>query len=170
MARTITKGIASATIYALDPTKKFDVDENGMPKANVVFATDGNPTSNKARLLAEKFCKSRNVMVLDVVVDETKLNVAPDVFYSNSAICLNGNTYGREYVTQTFKTTWIWGFAMGENGMESIEDCYMGVTTESKLLNYVRKNAGTQNCIITRTEIREQRRYMTRDKFMELAR
>ena len=169
MARTVSKSIASATIYALNPAKPFEVDANGMPKANVEFAADGNPSPNKARILAEKYCKTKNVMVLRVEVDETKLSVNPEVFITNSEICKDGATYGREYITQTFKITTLQGFYMDEKGMHQFTDIYNGETTDNKLLNYARDLFG-QTTVITAKKVVDERRFMTRERYMELAR
>ena len=169
MARKVSKSIASAIIRVLDPSKDFETDEKGMPIANVEFATDGNPSANKARILAEKYCKSKNVMVLAIEVDETKLTVSPDVFIANSEICKEGETYGREFITQTFKVTNIAGFYIDpENGMQEFDTTYDGETTENKLLNYVRDLFG-QMAVITMSEVNDERRYMTREKYLSLA-
>ena len=168
MARTISKSIASATIYILDPSKEFKTDENGMPVANVTMYLDGNPSENKARIAAQKFCGSKNVMVLNIDVDETKLSVSPDVFIAHSKVCADGATYGREYITQTFKVTYIDGFYMDERGMHTFATAYNGETTQSKLLNYVRGTFG-QNAVITLTTVIDERRYMARDDYMKLA-
>ena len=169
MARTVSKSIASATVYILDPMKHFETDENGMPVANVEMHLDGNPTQNKARLAAQKFCASKNVMVMRIDVDETKLNVSPDVFIAHSKICGDGATYGREYVTQTFKVTYIDGFYMNDNGMQKFSAFYSGETTANKLLNYARETYG-QTAIITSKSVKDERRYMLREDYLKLAR
>lgn len=170
MARTISKSISAATIYALDASQPFDTDDNGMPIANMVFTMDGNPTQNRARLEACKQAGHKNVMILQIVIDETKLKVSPDVFVSNSKICKPDTVYGREYVTQTFKVTFYRGFAMTENGMESFEDAFVGETTPAKLLKLARDRYQSQSVVVTESNVSEQRRYMTRDKYLELAR
>lgn len=170
MTRTVTKAISSATVYALDPSKPFDTDDNGMPLPNLVFAIDGNPTSNRARIAAQKAAGHKNVMVLRVDVDESKVKVAPATFYANSSICVSGESYSREYVTQTFKVTRIHGFYIdAETGaFEPFTHNYFGVTTDSKLLKAVRDVYGL-NAVISETVIEEQRRFMTRETYMELA-
>lgn len=172
MARTISKSISSATINVLDPSKSFKTDVNGMPIANVSFVLDGNPTMNKARIAAQKFCGSKNVMVLSIDVDETKLTVSPDVFIANSSVCDPNEVYGREYVTQTFKITTYHGFYIDpENcSMVQFENCYFGETTANKLLKHAQDAAGTLNCVVTDSSVSDERRYMSREKYMQLAR
>lgn len=168
MARTISKSIASATVYILDPMKEFKLDENGVPIANVIMHLDGNPSANKARIAAEKFCKSKNIMVTKIEVDETKLTVSPDVFIAHSKICKENETYGREYITQTFKVTYIDGLFMDENVMKVFNVEYNGETTQNKLLNYVRETFN-QTAIITNTKVLDERRYMLREDYLKLA-
>ena len=170
MARTVTKSMASATVYALDATKAFETDENGMPKPNLVFNIDGNPTANRARIAAQKTAGHKNVMVVSIDVDESKVRVAPATFYANSNICKDGETYGREFVTQTFKLTKVSGFYIDDEtgNMTPYTNTYFGVTTDSKLLKAMRDSYG-MTAIITAKPIIEERRYMARDKYMELA-
>lgn len=170
MARTVSKSLASATIYVLNPAEEFNVDENGMPIANVVFSVEGNPSQNKARILAEKYCESRNIMVLNIDVDESKLSVAPDVFIANSDICEEGKSYGREYVTQTFKITHIDGFYMDtDKGIQRFDVYLEDKTTDSKMLKFVREQYGNTACI-TSSVVIDERRFMTRERYLELAR
>ncbi len=170
MARTVTKSLASATVYALDATQPFTTGANGMPEPNLVFNIDGNPTSNRARIAAQKAAGHKNVMVLRVDVDESKVKVSPATFYANSNLCVSGESYGREYVTQTFKVTRAKGFYIdAESGaFEQFTHNYFGVTTDSKLLKAVRDVYG-MNAVISDTVIEEQRRYMSREDYMELA-
>lgn len=169
MARTVSKSIASATIYALDAAKAFDID-NGKPVANLVFTMDGNPSENKARIEASKMAGHKNVMILDIMVDETKVSVDPHVFMMNSSLCVEGESYGREYVTQTFKTTYYRGWYTDESGnMVAFENCYFGETTDSKLRKHAIDACGTQNVIITDKVVKDERRFMRREKYMSLA-
>lgn len=182
MARTVNKSVKSATIYALDANKAFECDENGMPIANVIIPADGAPNANKARLIAEKTVGHKNVMVLNVEIDAQKLTVSPIDFWNASQDCIDGETYGREYITQTFKVTAYSGFAMYPGlGMVPISGLYMGHTTQNKLLIYAKESA-----ILTTDDGKKQtplsvvlppanvmelerRRYMTRELYMTLA-
>ena len=168
MARTVSKSLASATVYVFDPSTEFELDENGMPKPNRNFKLDGNPSANVARIQAQKLY-GKNVLVCSVEVDETKLSVAPSVFIANSDICKEGESYGREYVTQTFKITEISGFYIGTEGMTKFEYEFAGETTQNKLLNMICDKYQTRNAVITSSTVKDERRYMTRDKYLELA-
>ena len=168
MARIINKTIASATIHYFIPSKPFEVDENGMPKANETLFVDGNPSPNKARILGEKAFKTKNLMVVSIEVDETKLKVEPMVFLAHSDVCEDGVSYSREFVTQQFEYTRIWGFCFEDGNMKPFEATYEGKTTANKLLNYVRETHG-QTAVITNSEVCTERRYMPRSKYLELA-
>ena len=130
---------------------------------------DGNPSVNKARLMAQKFCGSKNIMVMKIETDETKLSVSPEDFIAHSHICEEGVSYGREFVTQTFKLTSVWGFYLDtEKGMQKFHTFYEGETTESKLLNKIREWYGN-TAIITDWTVSDERRYMKREEYLELA-
>ena len=168
MARSISKSLASATVYVFDPSIAFELDENGNPKPNREFKIDGNPSLNAARIKAQKLY-GRNILVTDVQVDETKLTVSPTDFLMHSSVCLDGESYGREFVTQTFKITTYRGWYMSEDGMTAFENEYVGETTQSKLQTHAIASTGTKNTVITDVTVREERRFMSRDKYMELA-
>lgn len=168
MARKVSKSLSNATIYVFDPSQPFEIDTNGLPKPNVIVNADGNPSANKARLLAQKACGSKNVMVVSIDVDETKLSVAPDVFMANSSVCVDGATYGHDVVTQVFKITKVGGFYFGENGMEQFATVYNGTTTENKMLNFVRDLFGP-TAVITTSKVVEERRWMSRAHYLALA-
>lgn len=170
MSRTVTKSLATATVYALDATKPFETDSNGLPIANLVFNIDGNPTANRARIAAQKAAGHKNVMVMTIDVDETKVKVSPATFYANSSLCKENESYGREYITQTFKLTKVSGFYIDDESgnMTPYTNTYFGVTTDSKLLKAMRDTYG-MTAIVTSKPIVEERRYMARDKYMELA-
>ena len=168
MARKVTKSVSSATIFGFDPSKDFETGEDGFPIPNVVISADGNPTDNKARLLLEKHTGNKNVMVIRIEVDETKLSVGPNVFVVNSSPCIEGETYGREYITQTFKRTYLEGFYI-DGTMHTFQLDFVGTSTPNKNLALVRTEFGVQ-AVITKTEVVEERRFMTREKYLELAR
>lgn len=168
MARSISKSIASATIFVFDPGTRYELDENGMPKANRKFTVDGNPSENAARIQAQKRY-GKNVLVLGIQVDETKLTVSPETFIANSEICVAGETYTREYVTQTFKVTRFGGFYTDADGLHQFAYEFAGETTANKLRNMACERTGSQNTVITSTEVVEERRYMARSKYLELA-
>ena len=170
MARSISKSIASAIVYILDPTVEFDIVD-GKPVANTTMLLDGNPSMNKALIEAQKFCGHKNVMVLDIKVDETKVTVSPAAFMLNSRVCIEGQSYGREYITQTFKVTYYRGWYIDSDGnMVNFENAYNGETTDSKLRKHAIDACGSKNIVITEKTVKEERRYMRREKYMELAR
>ena len=165
MARSISKSLASAKIYVLNPNKSIEFDENGAPIPNDSFEMDGNPSQKKAELTAYKKFGTKNIMVLRIDVDETKLTVNPDVFFVNASPCEDGKTYGREYVTQTFKST-SYKFITASGVKEGM---YFGTTTFNKLLSYVRESEPNAILIPDSISVIDTRYYMTREKYMSLA-
>lgn len=169
MSRTVSKSISAATVFVFDPSIEFTLDENGFPLPNRSFELNGNPSNNRARIQAQKLF-GKNVLITNVQVDESKLSVPPAVFVAHSDVCKTGETYGREYITQTFKITHISGFYTDDNGMHMLENCeYFGTTTANKLRNFVCDMYQTQNVVITSSEIKDERRYMTRELYLKLA-
>jgi hypothetical protein len=129
---------------------------------------NGNPSDNRARIQAQKLF-GKNVMVISVDVDETKLNVSPSDFIANSKVCKPNESYGREYITQTFKVTTIKGFYTDKDGMHIMNLTYSGTTTDNKLRNFACDYYDTLNVVITNTTVTDERRYMTRERYMQLA-
>ena len=174
MARSITKKVASATIYGFNADIDFEIGDDGFPIPNVTIECDGNPTENKARILLEKKCNTKNVMLIKIEVDETKINVDPNDFYLNSSLCVDGENYDRNFVTKVFKITSVGGFyfADGKNGdkqMHSFSDDYVGVTTDNKLLNYYKDVFDSSRLTITTTDIHDEKRFMLKSEYLKLA-
>ena len=170
MARAISKKMVSATIYGFDATKEFQLDESGNPIANVVIQCDGNPSENKARILLERECGTKNVMVMNIEIDESKLNASSEDFYNHSEKCEEGVNYGREFITRIFKVTAVGGFYFdNDNKLQPFSTTYFDVTTDSKLLNWVRDVFDTNRVTITASEVIEEKRYMKRDDYFNLA-
>ena len=164
MARTISKNVATATIYVLDPNKAYTLDNNGMPIANVTIDVNGAPSRARAERIAREYCDSKNVMVMRIDVDETKLNVDPDTFILNSSVCAAGATYGREYKVQTFDVMHVTVF----DGTTLSTFTINGNMAASRLLNYVREMT-TPNAVVLNREDVQERRYMSVERYMALA-
>lgn len=169
MARAVSKKMVSATIYGFNADIEFELDDNGMPKPNVVIQCDGNPSQNKARILLERECNTKNVMVMNIDIDESKLNVSSEDFYNHSEKCEDGVNYGREFVTRVFKITAVGGFYFDDNGIHAFGTTYFDVTTDNKLLNWCRELFDTERVTITTNEVIEEKRYMKRDDYLKLA-
>lgn len=168
MARAIAKNTAKAIIYAIDATQAFDVDENGMPKANVTVYATGKPSAAKAQRLVETRVGHKNVMILNIEVEETALSLDSETFRRNSLPCVAGVSYGHDCVCQTFKVTKLRGFYLDtEKGLQQFEDTYNGTTTPNKLLNFARSLF--PNATITNTIVEEEKRYMLKERYIELA-
>ena len=169
MGRTINKNMSSSTVYAIDANKPIEQDENGVIVANMVFQVEGVCSENKARIRAEKLAGHKNVMIMFVDVDETKLTVNPDVFYYNSSPCRDGVSYGREYVTQSFTNLSVNGLYKGEDGI--LKPFVYNIPNEmadSRVLSYMREAYG-KDAVILNIERETEKRYMLRTKYIELA-
>lgn len=172
MARSINTLSAAATIYGIDPSKELKFDETGMPMPNVVIKANGNPSETRAFNLLAQHCKSKNVMVHHIDVDTNKLKVPSDVFLTHSKVCEKNVTYGHDYVVQTFKKSVLTGFYKDAKGkMHQFEEAYYVVTTVmNKLLNLVKDaHEDATFVMITKTDVVEEKRYMTKEEFMDLA-
>lgn len=170
MARTINKSIVESTICVLDPSIKFEIDENGMPIANRFIDVSGAPSMNAARIKAQK-AFGKNVMVIEVRTDESKIQLDPKTFYGCSFEVKDGETLTRDYVSQTFKFTRIMGYAsdMKTGMLAPFTLLYFGVTTDSKLHNFACESLDSSNVCIASKEVVEERRAMERNKYLKLA-
>lgn len=162
MARTIKKSLATATVNVAVITDSGEMVEKS-------FTLDGNPNESKALRVAQKKY-GFNVMVLSVDIDESSVAIDPDVFFANSEVCNPDTSYGREYITQTFKNTIIHAMHMVDGSPKPETLVYFGVTTLRKARNFACDSLEDSNVIVTGTEVVEERRFMTREKYKELAR
>lgn len=176
MARTITKAITTTTIAVFDPSRKFELDENGMPQANVFFERNGNVSLERAQKLAEVFCKNKNVMAMSVQTSVKKSAVSPSTFYNHSHICIEGQTYGHDTITQEFVFTYASGFYIDAEGMHKLDYVsnsalmYFGKTTANKYLNHAREVLNTNAVTITELFHGKVKRWMSKDEYDAISR
>ena len=175
MARGINKNIAHSTIFALNCSIPFGMDENNNPVPNMVFNMNGAPNMNVALREAIKRAKdidgkpTKNVMIINIATTTTKVQVSASDFIANSYVCENGVVYGHEYITREFQITELQIMYVDKNGMHNETLIYDGKTTENKLLNFARDYTKCQNTCILSSKVKNERRYMTNEKYASLA-
>ena len=170
MARSISINDNASTIYGFTPTREIVMGENGFPMPNIVISAPGKVSDNKARILLEKEAKTKNVMLVRVETDETKLSVSADDFIINSRRVLDGESFGHDYIVREFKITEFSGWLIDEQGFHEFKDEYPGTTTANKLLNYARELFGpTATINPSSVNVTTEKRVMTRAKYAEIA-
>ena len=170
MARSISINDNASTIYGFTPTRKITIGESGFPIPNVIISTPGKLSDNKARILLEKEAKTKNVMLVRVETDETKLSVSAENFVINSRRVLDGESFGHDYIVREFKITEFSGWFIDEHGFHEFSDEFPGTTTANKLLNYARELFGpTATVKPDSVKITTEKRVMTRAKYAEIA-
>lgn len=176
MARTITKAITTTTIAVFDPSKKFELDANDMPMPNVFFERNGNVSLERAQKLAEVHCKNKNVMAMSVETSVKKSTVSPATFYNHSRMCIDGETYGHDTITQEFVFTYATGFYIDCSGMHKLDYVtnsdlmYFGKTTANKYLNFAREVLSTNAVTVTELLYGKVKRWMTKDEYDAISR
>lgn len=163
MARTIKKAIIESII-----TVAY-IDENDEYKEGQI-PVKGRPTENRALIIAQKKY-GKNAMVLDIETDETSISISPVAFLAHSEVCEEGETYGREFVTQTFEITSFNVKYRTKAGMMETTLFYDGKTTVSKLRNFAIEKLDTKNVLVlpNTIEVTQERRYMTKSAYLQLA-
>ena len=175
MARGINKSIAHSTIFALNCSIPIVMNENNSPVANMVFSMNGTPNVNVALREAIRRAKdangnpTKNVMILDIMTTTTNVQVSASDFIANSNVCQNGVSYGHEYITREFQVTVLDIMWIDKDGMHNATIYYDGKTTQNKLLNYARDYTKCQNTCILNSDVKNERRYMTNEKYASLA-
>ena len=169
MARAITKSLASSIVFGLDANKEFDMTDDGAIIPNVTVQCDGVPSETKALNLLAKKVGHRNVMVLNVQTDETKLSLSAAGFLMNSMVCKENEVYGHDFVTQTVKITVYNGFAVVDGKPQPFIGEWIGETTKAKVLKAERDARNSRNVVVTSMQVKEERRYMSRELYLKLA-
>lgn len=170
MARAISINDNASTIYGFTPTREITIGDDGFPMPNIIIAAPGKVSDNKARLLLEKEVKTKNVMLVRVEFDETKLSLSAEDFIINSRRVLNGESFGHDSIVREFKITEFAGWYMDEHGFHNFTDEFPGTTTTNKLLNYARDLFGpTATINPDSVNVTTEKRVMTRAKYSEIA-
>lgn len=178
MARGTNKKMAKSIINALNADIAFTMNkETNTPNPNLILNVNGrfNIASALTYIKKNKLAKNKsgvptnNVMVLSVDVIETNKKMSARKFYDNSDLCVSGTSYGHDTVTREFKITYATVMYIDENGFHTTEIQYFGITTDNKLLNYAKSEVNCNNASITKTNIVTETRWMTIEKYNELA-
>lgn len=165
MARAISKTFGSSKTKAI--VKYFD---DGKIKERE-FVIDGNKSERAINAYVFSKLKTRNFMLVSheniEANDESTYTMSADDFYLFSNKCKDGVSYGHDTITSTFKNTYATYYT---SDMEEHTYFYVGVTTESKLRKAIIEEIKDSNILVGNIRFVEERRYMSKDAFMEHAR
>lgn len=175
MARSISIAKSSTTIYVLVVANMSNMQSTKIGDNDIaytdMFTATGNVSLARAQKKAEIYFKDRNVMAVAVSVNDTsdsKLTLNFDVFVAHSVPCKEGESYGRDYITRDCQATVATVMYMQDGAPVSSQLAFPDVTTPSKLLNWCRE-ATNSTCIVLTSEIRTEKRFMSVERFTELA-
>lgn len=174
--RAITINKSQSSIYAIVVSNmpngmKTVTDENGNNIAYTdMYTQDGNITMERGQRLCEaKYGKNSMCVYVKNAGKSGKLSISGDVFLANSSVCDEGGSYGHDFITREIKSTLAHCMVL-DNGMPNMVDVkFAEVTTDSKLLNWVRDATHCASAIVISKEIITERRYMSVADFEALA-
>lgn len=174
MARAISKGGFNTKAYIynvdnMDNEKTATIDDEEIVYTDILTMR-GRKSENAAQINAEKTFKSKNVMVCKVVyVQSAKLTLSASDFIKYSEPCVEGASYGHEFITAQFKVTIMSVMYRNKNGMHNETLYYDGETTDSKLLNFARETTKSKMCVVKSKNVVTMQRFMTRALYESLA-
>ena len=164
----IANGLHDATITIVNEDGTT-TDKN--VKYTNAFTTKGNLNMNRAMKKAQtKYGK--NCMVVGLSVSEAaKLSLDADIFRAHSHIIADNETTTHNEVTAIFKETVVTAmqFDMTTFEQKEVQLTFGDVTTENKLLNWVRNTLKDSNAIVLASHVVNVRRAMSKDQFETLA-
>ena len=135
------------------------------------FVSKGNLNANRAMKKAQaKYGK--NCMVVGLRVSEAaKLTLDANVFRAHSRVLAENETTTHNEVTAMFKETIVTAMQFDMTSFEQKETqlVFGDVTTENKLLNWVRNTLKDANAVILASHVVTVRRAMTKEQFEALA-
>lgn len=164
----IVKGLHDATIIVKDENGN-DVEKT-VKYTNAINVKGNLNVSRATKKFQAKFGK--NSMFVGLRVSEAaKLSLDADIFRNHSFIIPDGETTTHDIVTALFKETVInvLQFDMETFEQKETQLVYGDVTTENKLLNFVRRTLKDENAVILGSHIVTVRRGMEKTKFETLA-
>lgn len=164
MARATKKAIVESTIYV------DYIDDNDEMKSGAIIV-NGKPSENRALILAQKQF-GKNCFVDRIETDVQTAALDAETFAAHALPCIEGEVYGRDYVTQTMEQTSYtvkYKNADGETITETLQ--YEGKTTLNKLRNSAIELLGTKNVMVLPKSIKVEqvRMYMLKDAYVALA-
>ena len=174
MARAISKGGFNTKAYVyvvdnMDNEKTVSIDDEDIIYTDILTMR-GRKSENACQINAEKTFKTKNVMVCKVTYEQSaKLTLSASDFIKYSEVCVDGTSYGHEFVTAQFKVTILSVMYRDKNGMHTDTIYYDGETTDSKLLNFARETTKSKMCVVKSKVVATMQRYMTRALYEQLA-
>ncbi len=136
--------------------------------AEGMIELNGRKSENAALIAAQKQF-GNNCFVESIEYTGTSLKLSADTFYSNSAPCVEGTSYGHDTVVQAFKETLIDVRYRGEDGITDTVLIYFGTTTDRKARNFACETLNTKNVLVRSTKVVERKRWMLKSTYEELA-
>lgn len=174
--RAITINKSQTNIYAIvvsnmaNGMKTIISDNDDKIAYTDMFVQDGNISMERGQRLCEaKYGKNCMCVCVKRLGTSGKLSISGDVFLAHSNVCADGATYGHDVITREIKST-IAHCMVLDNGIPNMTDVvFPEVTTDSKLLNWVREATHCASAIVISKEIITERRYMSVADFETLA-
>lgn len=177
MARAITKALIKSTIYVmvgehLDSltSVEFNTDNENVETVYYtdIISVDSKISNAKARVIvANTFGTNASITyVRQELIGKVSIN--SHLFFSESSMCEENVVYGHDTVTRDFKMTEINIVYIDDETKKPVfrSLCYIGYTTDSKLLKFARSLYKT--CIIQSTHRYIEKRWMTKTHYNEL--
>ena len=165
--------MARATNVALSKTyvKGMYVNGDG-EKSPFSFEFDGIVKEARARILLKKKLGTSNFFMFPLAYDTSKVSLDAETFFENSLVCYDGVSYDRGYAVQTLKITTLKVEIFDLTKITEDTEVHfferLGEYTETRNRKFLEDAIGHPNFIFT-TTVREEKRYMTKEKYMELA-
>lgn len=164
MARATKKAIVESTIYV------DYIDDNDELQSGAIIV-NGKPSDNRALILAQKQF-GKNCFVDRIETDVQTAALDAETFAAHALPCIEGEVYGRDYVTQTMERTSYtvkYKNADGETITKTLQ--YEGKTTLNKLRNSAIELLETKNVMVLPKSIKVEqvRMYMLKDAYVALA-
>lgn len=165
MARAITKTFGSKSVTLT--IRRIDGGE--MVTEAYEFANCKSVRAAKTALARQ--LNTNNFLVIDEQINEGAeqhtYTLDAETFDVYSQVCDENKSYGHNTVTTTFDETIVTFYTIAS---EEAQTCIIfGKTTPRKLRRMVAENVGDDNILIADTNIVQIRKWMPKDKFIELA-
>lgn len=164
MARATKKAIVESTIYV------DYIDENDEMRSGAIIV-NGKPSDNRALILAQKQF-GKNCFVDRIETDVQTAALDAETFAAHALPCIEGEVYGRDYVTQTMERTSFTVKCKDADGKPMTTTLhYEGRTTINKLRNYAIEQLESKNVMVLPKSIKVEqvRMYMLKDAYIALA-
>lgn len=164
----IVKGLFDATVTIID--NEGNETYKDVKYTNSLTVKGNLNNSRAAKKFQAKYGKN-SMVVGTYITTGTKLSLDADIFRAHSFVIKENETTTHDIVTALFKETIVNVMQIDLTTFEQKETelVFADVTTENKLLNFVRHTLKDDNAIILGSHIVTIRRGMEKTKFETLA-